>query len=1064
MVKQTFVKMGLVLLAVFTPFRITNGVDPNWSLGDINHDYIVNISDRSIVNAMWINNGPAGPYKYENGDLNLDDVVNIADRAIVNAVWRGVIDPCTDPTAFSGEGTGEEVLPTNFILPTSPGGFFSFDLVTNGDLQGLQATINISGQGGLLFNSTESGLVAYDPEYLYYNNSSGATAFSRGAANCVFGDHLNLPSMGPSSGNIVARYAFTWDGISGDYTFTFDTNITQSLVVCPDFRRGRLDFMSFKVHFDGALVMVLEGPDSATVTVGQTVQLRVKATGTEPLEYQWRKDGVELADGERMSGTQSATLTIDGAELNDAGDYNVIVSNIYGSATSNTAVLTVQGCNIKGTISYNDNDQQGPVVGIPVYVYQEGVASPVWEGISIDPDGYFEVDTFKPNYNPAGSQKFVVEAEWEDSIIKISSGPVPIFSFEMSQRVPPQPALFWDCSQFAPSVGLTFGMRENDAGEYFDAKHVFYFAHMANQFIKDNFNNPNILQVKALVNAQWQKFPTNYERFFDIMIFTTTQTSTRAVWHEYGHFVHDQMSSGYDTPFAEGWAHYFSHFGDSSLNLEDNKNFEQYKPSLDSGLIDCDHAWGWVYSGIFYDIEDSKSSSDKDDIDGQIAHYDEKDRAMVNNGQTMVWKAIMEDKATNIDDFFNKFISRYPQLWDPLFKIYNAHGLYLSTTTTTTGQIPPSQTTTTLARIDSTISESKFRLSWPGSDLDLTLVDPNGTIIDPCYAASHPDINYVKTATEAYYSIDHPIPGNWQMKVTAVDVPPEGEQYTATAYLTTNLNLLFTTDKDIYEPTESISLTAQLFYDSNSYSDANVTARIERPDGNETIILYDDGLHNDGNSNDGNYANAYTNTAIEGQYNIVVTASGWNPFNEPFVRETSKIVQVMRLPDLVAADLQTSDELTEGEITLTATIRNNGTAEANNIVVEFYDVNDTNVTRIDPNIIIGRLEPNETNTVSVVWNATYGRHQIFVVIDPNNLIAEKDETNNYVSNVFLIDDFDFNFDGITDFKDLAALAEKWLDLCDAPAWCNNFDIDRNGQVDILELARFAQHWLEGVEP
>jgi hypothetical protein len=167
----------------------------------------------------------------------------------------------------------------------------------------------------------------------------------------------------------------------------------------------------------------------------------------------------------------------------------------------------------------------------------------------------------------------------------------------------------------------------------------------------------------------------------------------------------------------------------------------------------------------------------------------------------------------------------------------------------------------------------------------------------------------------------------------------------------------------------------------------------------------------------------------------------------------------MRLPDLVASDLQTNDELMQGEITLTATIRNNGTAEANSIVVTFYDVNDTNVTNIEPNIIIDRLEPNETNTVSVVWNATSGRHQIFVVIDSNNVIAEKDEINNYISNVFLIDCFDFNFDGRTDFTDFAILADKWLDICNTPTWCDNFDIDRSGQIDIRELMAFSEHWL-----
>jgi pectate lyase len=75
-------------------------------------------------------------------------------------------------------------------------------------------------------------------------------------------------------------------------------------------------------------------PQSQTVTIGQTVNFNVTATGTQPLSYEWHFDDVTLV------GT-NPVLTLTGVTTNDAGDYSVVVSNTYGTATSSNATLTV---------------------------------------------------------------------------------------------------------------------------------------------------------------------------------------------------------------------------------------------------------------------------------------------------------------------------------------------------------------------------------------------------------------------------------------------------------------------------------------------------------------------------------------------------------------------------------------------------------------------------------------------------------------------------------------------------------------------------------------------------
>jgi hypothetical protein len=85
---------------------------------------------------------------------------------------------------------------------------------------------------------------------------------------------------------------------------------------------------------------IVQGPQSQTVATWSTATFQVQATGTAPLSYQWQRNGQNLADGARISGSGSSTLRISNVQSNDAGEYRVIVSNGAASATS-SATLTV---------------------------------------------------------------------------------------------------------------------------------------------------------------------------------------------------------------------------------------------------------------------------------------------------------------------------------------------------------------------------------------------------------------------------------------------------------------------------------------------------------------------------------------------------------------------------------------------------------------------------------------------------------------------------------------------------------------------------------------------------
>jgi hypothetical protein len=80
---------------------------------------------------------------------------------------------------------------------------------------------------------------------------------------------------------------------------------------------------------------ILTPPESQSVAAGGTVTFRVVASGTPPLYYQWQRAQTNLP------GAVNSALTLSPVTAADAGAYRVIVSNAFGVATSDEALLTV---------------------------------------------------------------------------------------------------------------------------------------------------------------------------------------------------------------------------------------------------------------------------------------------------------------------------------------------------------------------------------------------------------------------------------------------------------------------------------------------------------------------------------------------------------------------------------------------------------------------------------------------------------------------------------------------------------------------------------------------------
>ena len=78
-------------------------------------------------------------------------------------------------------------------------------------------------------------------------------------------------------------------------------------------------------------------PSGLTVAAGATAEFTADASGDAPLSWQWYRDGAALA------GKTARILSIANVQPEQAGGYQVVVSNAVGSATSLVAVLVVGG-------------------------------------------------------------------------------------------------------------------------------------------------------------------------------------------------------------------------------------------------------------------------------------------------------------------------------------------------------------------------------------------------------------------------------------------------------------------------------------------------------------------------------------------------------------------------------------------------------------------------------------------------------------------------------------------------------------------------------------------------
>lgn len=162
------------------------------------------------------------------------------------------------------------------------------------------ATQNLSYGGYLSLSPTVSGT---QPMTYQWNKNDAALA---GAT----GNSFSRSGVTPTD---AGQYTLTATNLIGAVTSTA-TTITVSAPVAPSI--SNLSTIQ-------------------TVNYGESLSLNPSVSGTQPMTFQWKKDGVSLP------GAASGYYSKNGATIADSGQYTLTVTNEGGTITSNAVVVTV---------------------------------------------------------------------------------------------------------------------------------------------------------------------------------------------------------------------------------------------------------------------------------------------------------------------------------------------------------------------------------------------------------------------------------------------------------------------------------------------------------------------------------------------------------------------------------------------------------------------------------------------------------------------------------------------------------------------------------------------------
>ena len=243
---------------------------------------------------------------------------------------------------------------------TSAPSLYWFSIASSSD--GTKLAAAVGGNGGGIYTSTDSGFTwtqTSAPNEHWYSIASSSDGTKLAAAVRSSGIYIstnsgltwtqttapnqNWQSIASSSdGTILAAAVFG----GGIYTST-DSGVTWIQASAPNLEWYSIASSSngtalASAVFGGGIYigtitqpLITAQPQSLAVNAHDTTSFSVTALGAPVLSYQWS------LNNSNISGATSNTLTISNVTQCDLGTYAVVVTNLFGTATSSNAVLSM---------------------------------------------------------------------------------------------------------------------------------------------------------------------------------------------------------------------------------------------------------------------------------------------------------------------------------------------------------------------------------------------------------------------------------------------------------------------------------------------------------------------------------------------------------------------------------------------------------------------------------------------------------------------------------------------------------------------------------------------------
>ncbi|MDB6027936.1 MAG: hypothetical protein JWM68_4159, partial [Verrucomicrobiales bacterium] len=238
-------------------------------------------------------------------------------------------------------------------------------------------TISISSPSASI---TETGPVTYTVTYSDANFNSSTLATG----------NINLNATGTASGSVAVTGSgttrtVTVSNITGEGSLGISITANTATDTAGNSAAGAGPSATFAVNVTPGFA---SHPVAKAVKLGTTVTFSVTTTGTEPITYQWRKDGNGLG------GETNSTLSLTNVTRSSIGLYSIRITNAVGSAVSSNALLRVMipqqmempSHLTNGTVRLMFRDADGAVATLPYATnYFQMRASPNlvdWETIS----------------------------------------------------------------------------------------------------------------------------------------------------------------------------------------------------------------------------------------------------------------------------------------------------------------------------------------------------------------------------------------------------------------------------------------------------------------------------------------------------------------------------------------------------------------------------------------------------------------------------------------------------------------------------------------------------------